>query len=91
MDWWRQPHSPRHAGAAGIWAVLVRALDAQVLLGGTCWRQRGCAGLPTSPLPPPPVRLMVNYSPVADWKPRLVLNYTVSGTLHGLSKFPYLR
>jgi hypothetical protein len=29
--------------------------------------------------------------PVADWTDRLVLNYTTSGTRHGLSKFIYLR
>ena len=35
--------------------------------------------------------LMVNSSPVADYKPRITLNTEVSGTGHGLSKFPYLR
>ena len=34
---------------------------------------------------------MVNSAPDPTWKTRLVLNYTTSGTLHGLSKMPYLR
>lgn len=34
---------------------------------------------------------VVNSTPVAEWADRLVLNYTTSGTKHGLSKWPYLR
>ncbi len=35
--------------------------------------------------------LMVNTTPVADWASRITMNLTVSGTMTGLSKFPYLR